>query len=143
MDIFSLLKQYKKKYPMAVVWRLKSHAKIIGKHLNDNEKIIYAFAGQKNESNFDLFHTFVVVVTDKRLILACKRLIFGYFFYSITPDLFNDLTVSSGIIWGKITIDTVKEEIIITNLDKNSLAEIETSITKNMTELKKKYKEQI
>ena len=44
-----------------------------------------------------------------------------------------------GIIWGKITIDTVKEEVIITNLSKKSLPEIETSISEFMMEEKKKY----
>ena len=31
---------------------------------------------------------------------------------SITPDLFNDLSVYEGLIWGKVDIDTVKEEVL-------------------------------
>ena len=62
---------------------------------------------------------------------------FGYFFDSITPDLFNDLKVLSGVIWGKIHIDTVKEYITLSNLDKASLPEIEKMISGYMNEQKK------
>ena len=41
---------------------------------------------------------------------------------------------------GKITIDTVKEKIVLTNLSKNSLDEIETTISEFMMSEKKKYK---
>lgn len=44
-----------------------------------------------------------------------------------------------GLIWGKVTIDTVKEEVVITNLAKDSLREIETEISEFMMEEKKKY----
>ena len=64
---------------------------------------------------------------------------FGYSLNSITPDLFNDMQIFKGLIWGKVTIDTVKETVILTNLDKNSLIEIETVISQFMMEEKKKY----
>lgn len=67
------------------------------------------------------------------------RLLFGYFLYSITPDMFNDLTVYSGLIWGKVAIDTVKEIVYVSNLSKKSLDEIETKVTEYMMEEKKKY----
>jgi len=63
--------------------------------------------------------------------------------YSITPDMFNDLKVSSGIVWGKVFIDTVKELTSVSNLDKESLPEIETEITKYMMEMKKQYKNNV
>ena len=53
--------------------------------------------------------------------------------------MFNDLTVISGLIWGKVKIDTIKELVTISNLSKESLDEIETSITKYMMEEKKEY----
>ena len=53
--------------------------------------------------------------------------------------MFNDLKVSSGIIWGKIMIDTVKEFAIISNISKNALSEIETQITEYMMAEKAKY----
>ena len=59
--------------------------------------------------------------------------------YSITPDLYNDMEIFKGLIWGKITIDTVKEKVILTNLSKKGLDEIETTISEFMMKAKKKY----
>ena len=42
-------------------------------------------------------------------MIATKRVLWGYFLITITPDMFNDLKVCGGFIWGKIYIDTVKE----------------------------------
>lgn len=138
--IYDHVNLFKKKYPTTVTWwRLKKHAQVIEKHLNPGETITYAFAGQKNNLFYDVFSTCVIAVTNKRILLAQKRVVFGYFLTSITPDLFNDLEVYQGLLWGKITIDTVKEVVVITNLSKKSLPEIETNITEFMMEEKKKY----
>ena len=56
---------------------------------------------------------------------------------------YNDLTIKDGIIWGKVIIDTVKEQVILSNIDHRALAEIENNITKVMLEEKKKYKERV
>ena len=66
-------------------------------------------------------------------------MVFGYFFKSITPDMFNDLTVKMGLVWGKVYIDTVKEFVCLSNIQKEALPEIETAITAYMMEEKKKY----
>ena len=58
---------------------------------------------------------------------------------AITPDMFNDLTVSTGLIWGKVFIDTVKETVILSNISKDAIDDIETQITEYMMEEKKKY----
>ena len=52
--------------------------------------------------------------------------------------MFNDLTVKSGIMWGKINIDTIKETIILSNIDKAALPEIETKVTEYMMEQRQK-----
>ena len=131
--------KFKKKYPSTIAFRLKEHCKVLEKHLNPGEKVIYIFAGQKNAHSIAIPNTFVIALTSERLIFARKRLFFGYFFYAITPDMFNDLKVNSGILWGKIMIDTVKEFAVISNLSKDSLSEIETKITQYMMNEKKKY----
>ena len=127
------------KFPMTIAWRTKQHCKIIDKHLNNGEEILYIFAGQKNDSYINIFNTYVVAFTNKRIILATKRVLFGYFFKSITPDMYNDLTIHRGLIWGSIILDTVKEVITITNLDINSLDDIETNVTEIMLRHKKDY----
>ena len=131
--------EFKKKYPTTVAWRLKAHCKIIDKHLNKGEVVKYVFVGQKNNLWYDIITTNVIVMTNKRLLLASKRVLFGYFFTSITPDLFNDLKIKSGLIWGKVFVDTVGELVVISNVSKKALDEIETYITENMIKEKRKY----
>lgn len=130
---------FKRRYPFTIAWRIKAHSTIIDKHLNPDEVIKYVFVGQKNDCWYDIITTNVIVMTNKRLLLGCKRLLFGYLFTSITPDLFNDLKVRSGILWGRVYIDTVREMVTISNLSKEALDEIETNITENMMREKKKY----
>lgn len=138
--VYEKVKEFKRKYPGTVTWwRLKKHAAVVEKHLNPGEEVIYAFAGQKNDNPFDLWSTSVIVLSNKRILIGRKRMLFGYMLTTVTPDMFNDMEVYRGILWGKITIDTIKEEIIITDLAKNSLPEIETNISEFMMEEKKKY----
>lgn len=138
-DTYKLAKDFMKKYPMTVAWRIKKHCDIIDKHLNPGEKILYLFLGQKNDRAVDLVNTNVIAFTNKRIMVGTKRVVFGYFFKSITPDMYNDLSVSKGIIWGRIVIDTIKEVITITNVDARALDEIETNITEIMIKNKKEY----
>lgn len=129
-----------KKFPGSVTWfRLKKHCQIIDKHLNPNETIQFVFAGQLDQDNLSFFNTGVVAVTSERLLIAQNRLIVGYKIISVTPDLYNDLSISTGLIWGSVCIDTVKEKVYVSNLSKKSLPEIETSITMFMQESKKMY----
>jgi len=133
---YNLIKEFKNKYPVTIAWRTKSHCKIIDKHLNSGEKILYVFTGQKNDRALDIFNTYVVAFTDKRIMVATKRVLFGYFLKSITPDMYNDLTVHRGLFWGRIILDTVKEIITITNIDAKALDEIETNVTEIMIKQK-------
>ena len=139
MDVYNKVKEFKKKYKGTVAFRLKAHSEVLEKHLNPGEEVLYVFAGQKNNSSIAVPNTFIVALTNKRLVFARKRLFFGYFFYSVTPDMFNDLKANSGVLWGKIIIDTVKELAIISNISKSALSEIETEITEYMMREKKKY----
>ena len=139
MDVYNKVKKFKKKYKGTVAFRLKAHSEVLEKHLNPGEEVLYVFAGQKNNSSIAVPNTFIVALTNKRLVFARKRLFFGYLFYSVTPDMFNDLKANSGVLWGKIVIDTVKELAIISNISKSALSEIETEITEYMMREKKKY----
>lgn len=137
-DVYEKVKIYKKKYPGTISWRLKAHSKVIEKHLNPGETVKFVFAAQKNERSYQIFSTYIVVLTNKRVLLAQKRLLFGYLFLAITPDMFNDITVKSGLIWGKIMIDTVKEIVHLSNVSKRALPRIETEVTEYMMREKKK-----
>lgn len=137
--VYKKVKEFKSRYPLTVAWRLKAHSKIIDLHLNPGEEVKYAFAAQKNDNPLDIITTYVIALTNKRILLGQKRLIFGYFFTAITPDMFNDLEVKMGIIWGKVSIDTVKEYVPLSNIQREALPEIETFITEYMMREKKKY----
>ena len=135
--IYEKVKEFKRKYPKTVAFRLKAHAKVASKFIGADEEVKYVFVAQKNHHSLDFVNTNIIVLTDKRIIVATKRLVFGYFFRMITPDMFNDLTIKNGIIWGRVIIDTVKEKIMLSNIDPDALAEIDDNITMYMLEQKK------
>lgn len=138
-SVYAFVKEFKSKYPLTISWRLYQNSKVIEQHINPDEEVIYAFAAQKSSNSFDIITTCVVALTNKRILIGQKRVLFGYFYYSITPDMFNDLSIYMGLLWGKVCIDTVKEEIYLSNIQKEALLEIETQISELMMEEKKKY----
>ena len=134
--VYEKVLDFKKRYPLTISWRLKAHSNLAYNLINKDEEVLYAFAAQKDPSAFNIFSTFVVVLTDKRIVLAQKRAI-GYFYYSITPEMFNDLSLKMGLIWGKAIIDTVKETVYLSNLSKGALQELETVLSKYMIQKKR------
>ena len=121
--VYDDIVQFQKKHRGGIAWRIKKHCDVIDKHLNPGEEVLYAFPAQKNIDFYDIFTTCVVVLTSKRLLIAQKRVLWGYTLSSITPDLYNDLLVNQGLLFGRITIDTVKEEVFLSNLPKSALDE--------------------
>lgn len=137
--VYEQVLRFKERHPMTIAWRLRQNASVIEKHLNPGEKPLYTFAAQKNDNPFNIWGTAVVTLTTKRILIGRKRVVFGYFLNSVTPDMFNDMKVASGIIWGKVYIDTMKEFITLSNISKEALIEIETEVSSYMLEEKKKY----
>ena len=138
---YDKLMEFERKYPGGLSCRLKKHAKIIDDYLNPGEEVEFAFAAQKNDRFYDIFNTCVFCLTNKRVLIGTKRLLWGSFLYAITPDLYNDTRVYRGLIWGKVTIDTVKEVVVLSNVSKSGLDVIETTISEFMMAEKKKYKD--
>lgn len=138
-EIYKRVKEFKRKYPKTVAFRLKAHAKVASQFIGEDEEVKYVFAAQKNYKSYEIINTNIVVLTNKRLVVATKRLIFGYFVKMITPDMFNDLTIKDGIVWGKVIIDSVKEKVVLSNIDPRALSEIDDNITMTMIEEKKEY----
>ena len=141
-QVYKKVLEFKHRHPGTVAWRLRQNSSVVERHLNPDEEVLYAFAAQKNDSSFDIFGTAVIAITNKRILIGRKRVVIGYFLNSITPDMFNDLKVHGGLIWGRIYIDTVKEFVTLSNISLSALDEIETNITEYMMEEKKKYKDQ-
>ena len=138
-SVYTLAKEFKRKYPATIAFRIKAHSKLVQKFVGSDEEVKYVFVAQKNFKSYEFINTNIIVLTNKRLLVATKRLIFGYFYKAITPDMFNDLTIKSGLLWGKVIIDTIKEKVVLSNIDKAALAEIEQSVSSVMMEEKKKY----
>ena len=140
-QVYKRVLEFKHRHPGTLAWRLRQNSSVVERHLNPDEEVLYAFAAQKNDSSFDIFGTAVIAITNKRILIGRKRVVIGYFLNSITPDMFNDLKVHGGLIWGRIYIDTVKEFVTLSNISLSALDEIETNITEYMMEEKKKYKD--
>ena len=138
-NIYDMVREFQAKYPSTVGWRYRKNTRVVEQHLNPGEEVLYAFIAQKNDHLFDILSSAVVALTSERLLIGQKRVVYGYLLTSVTPDLYNDLKVASGLIWGKIHIDTVKEFITLSNISKSALVEIETKITSYMMEHKKKH----
>lgn len=138
-SVYELALEFKKRHPFTIGWRIAQNSSVIEKHLNPGEEVLYAFIAQKNNNPFNIIGSAVVALTNKRIMIGRKRVVIGYFLDSITPDMFNDLKVSSGIIWGKIYIDTIKEFVVLSNISKEALNEIETQVSTYMMEEKRKY----
>ena len=141
--VYKKAKEFANKFPGTIIWRLKEHCAVAQKMVNDDEDVLYVFAAQKGPSAFDMLSTHVVVLTDKRIIVAQKRLFFGYFYYSITPDMFNDFTIKMGLIWGRAIIDTVKETVVLSNLSSSALEEIETVLSKYIMQKKREFRTEL
>lgn len=137
-DVLKSCKEFKKRFPMTIAWRIKEHSSIIQNHLNDDEVILYSFVGQKNTHWYEMFFTTAIVLTNKRMLLGRKRFFGQYSYSSITPDMLNDFEIRSNLLWGSVEIDTVKEHFVISNLDKKALPEIEDSISKYLVNEKLK-----
>ncbi len=142
MSICEMAKDFKKRYPDTICWRVRKHAEVIENYINPDEKVLFVFCGQKNPNLFDWFSSCVIALTNKRILIGQKRVLWGSFYTQITPDLYNDMEIYRGLIFGRISIDTVKETIVLTNLDKNCLDEIETAISQFMMKAKKVYKKE-
>ena len=108
-NTYKKLREFLNKYPGGIAWRTKKHCRVLDTHINEDEDILYCFAGQKNDSFTNIFQTCVVCLTNKRILIGQKGILWGYHLNSITPDLFNDMEVHQELIWGRVVIDTIKE----------------------------------
>lgn len=88
---------------------LNKHFSVVQKNLMNDEKGLVAFVGfkdyispTKHQSNF------AYLITDKRIIMAQKKLI-GETIVSVSLKNINDISMSIGMIFGQITFDSIKE----------------------------------
>ncbi len=137
-EIYATVTDFLRRYPLTITWRIKQHSNIIAKHLNEEEKIYYIFAAQRNPNSFNIFSTCIIAFTNKRIMIAQKRVLWGYNLVSITPDMFNDFEVYKGLIFGRLDIDTIKEQIKLSDIDPKALVEIENNLSDYLVKVKPK-----
>lgn len=128
--VYENCRDFIKKFPRTIAWRIKTHSKIIEEHINDDEVVLFVFAGQKDTKWTLPFYTTVVVFTNKRMLLGRKRSLGRYYYSSITPDMLNDFEIRTNIFFGEVEIDTVKENFRMCCLDKRALPKIEDALSK-------------
>ena len=136
-SVYKYARRFLNKYSFTIAMRIKKHSKVIENILDDDEEVLYAFCGQKNGDPFMIFDTCVVALTNRRMIIGQKRVLWGYFLTSISPKLYNDIKIHANVLWGTVLIDTSKELVTISNLSKKSLDEVETRVNRIMLEARK------
>lgn len=111
------------------------HFSIIEKALMDNEEVKVIFIGLHNYISMTKHDGyFAYAITNKRFIIAQKKLI-GEVFQTISLDNINDITLSTGILSGSITVDTIKE-VFNVDVGKSSARNINTKIHEVLDSMK-------
>ena len=115
-------------------WRLK-HFQIVENQLKDDEEVIVCFIGLKNFTSITNHEeNWAYAITNKRIIIGQKGLIGEKVDVISLRDL-NEISFKKGVVFGVLTIDTIKEEFNV-GLDKNSAASIHELVTNALMDLK-------
>lgn len=89
------------------------HFAVLKANLKPDEEVLFPFIGLHNYQSISKHdNNFAYAVTDRRFLMAQKKVI-GQNVQSVRLDYFNDITFSTGIAMGIITIDTIKEQFNI------------------------------
>lgn len=140
-NIYEKIINFKNKYSGTIAFRLDKHAKVLENYINDDEEVLYAFCAQLNSEWYDICSSCAIVLTNQRILVGKKRLLWGSSYMQVTPELYNDMEIYEGLFFGNIIIDTVKEKIYLSKISKKALDEIETNISKFMMQAKNEIKE--
>lgn len=89
-------------------WGIK-HFSLIEEALGNDEYAIMCFIGLHNYISMSQHdQNYAYAITNKRIIMAQQKLI-GQNFQTVAIDNLNDITMTTGMVFGKIIIDTIKE----------------------------------
>lgn len=119
-------------------WGIK-HFSLIEQALGKDEEPIMCFIGlhnyvsaTKHDSNF------AYAITNKRVLIAQQKII-GQVFQTVDIDNLNDITMSTGMLMGVITIDTIKEKFNVA-VDKKAAKSINDTIHDILLSIKQQKK---
>ena len=89
-------------------WGVK-HFGIIEKNLHADEEGLYTFIGLHNYISMSKHdQNFAYAVTNKRILMGQKKIV-GEAFQSVSLENINDITLQTGMVYGTVTVDTIKE----------------------------------
>ena len=115
-------------------WGIK-HFRLIENSLMNNEEVLMTFIGLHNYISMSKHdNNFAYAITNKRIIMAQKKLI-GENFQTVSLDNINDITFSSGITFGILTIDSIKEKFNV-GLNKKSGKKVNGKVHEVLDSLK-------
>lgn len=107
-------------------WGIK-HFLIIQNSLMNGEDVLLPFIGLHNYVSMTKHDSyFAYAITNKRIIMGQQRLI-GEACQTVSLDNVNDITFNSGLVFGTLTIDTIKE-VFNVGLDKVSAQRIHNAV---------------
>ncbi len=90
-------------------WGIK-HFSLIEQALGKDEEPIMCFIGIHNYVSMTQHDSnFAYAITNKRILMAQQKMI-GQTFQTVDIDNLNDITMTTGMMIGVITIDTIKEK---------------------------------
>lgn len=117
---------------MTKKWNIK-HFTVVENQLNKDEEVLFAFVGlynyisaTKHDSNY------AIAITNKRIVAGQKK-VFGENVNTISRNHLNDISKSTGMIMGLLTVDTFKETFNIAT-NKNEINSIYEGINRILFE---------
>lgn len=117
-------------------WNLR-HLEVIENNLNDGEEVLLCFIGLHNyESATKHNNNFAYAITDSRFIMGQKKMI-GENVQTVLRENLNDVTKSTGMIFGVITFDTFKEKFRV-GVDSLTIDRIYESINNTLFKAQEK-----
>lgn len=115
-------------------WGIK-HFQLVVDMLQPDEDVKMCFLGIHNyKSPTTHDNTFAYAITNKRIIMAQKKM-FGQVTQTVQLDYVNDITTKSGLMFGIVMIDTMKETIKVA-VDKDAAMNISSKVHDLLLELK-------
>lgn len=122
-------------------WALK-HFRIIEEALDQDERALFCFIGLHNFVSITKHDgNFAYAITPKRIIMAQKKLI-GQNLQTVALERVNDITFSSGLMFGMLTIDALTEKFNV-ELDKSSAKNISDRVHHLLLDLKAKQRQSV
>ena len=76
-SVYELVLEFKQRHPFTIAWRLKQNSSVIERHLNSDERVLYAFVAQKNNNTIHL-----IPESKEDLVLQLQTLFKKHVIYS-------------------------------------------------------------